>query len=439
MDNNFFKITVATLALTAGCVSSSRLEQRAASRNNPSTSITQAPAAAFATFDQAARAGQRLTVAYFGASLTWGANSTDHARTSYRARVSQMLEKRYPEARFTFIDGAIGGTGSNLGVFRLQRDCLAYKPDLVFLDFSANDDINEDGPEKLATYESLVRRIVIEGNCLVVPVIFPFQWNSTPGTADDMKGRIAHLKIAEAYGAPVGDAIAFVQSLVAKDASLVNRIWNIDGVHPGDYGYQLFADAAWQGFERGVNEQRVCHAPATMLNADTYMTWSRNRISQIKTLPQGWTPSLVSRTSAWYDAYMPRWLDDVVVAANTAKSKDADGKDVKTAVNVEPLVVKFKAAAVMLFGEETLKSGQIKVFIDGKHIPCPQGKDTVECFDLSSKRFGGNRHYNAQLATGLDPNIVHELKLVPVFAEGEAQELRLESICLAGGEAKLVE
>lgn len=231
-----------------------------------------AHATSFANFDRKALAGERLTVAYFGASLTWGANASDHARTSYRARMSQKLEARYPEAHFTFIDGAIGGTGSNLGVFRLSRDCLAYKPDLVFLDFTANDDIDSDEPETLATYESLVRRIVTKGNCPVVPVIFPFKWNSKPGTANDMKDRIAHLKIAEAYGAPIGDAVVYIQNMVAKDASIVEQIWNIDAVHPGDYGYQIFADAAWQGFEDGLKKQKVCHAPAAMLHADTYMS-----------------------------------------------------------------------------------------------------------------------------------------------------------------------
>jgi lysophospholipase L1-like esterase len=397
------------------------------------------PVSAFERFDAEARAGERLTVAFFGASLTWGANATDQSRTSYRARVAQKLETRYPEAHFTFIDGAIGGTGSNLGVFRLHRDCLQYEPDLVFLDFSANDDIYGDGPEKLATYESLVRRIVTEGDCQVIPVIFPFRWNSLPGTAGDMPGRMAHIRIAEAYGAPVGDAILHIQSLVAKDADLAERIWNIDAVHPGDYGYQLFADAAWQGFEAGIKNKMVCRAPEKMLHADTYMSWSRKRVSQLTTLPKGWAPGPVSRLSAWYDAYMPRWLDDVVIAANVVTIPDKDGKQVKTPVDVAPLVVKFRASTVMLYGEETVKSGQLKAFIDGEHVARVQGEERFDFFDLSSKRFGGNRQYAAVLATGLDPETVHELKLIPVFDDGEDQELRIESICLAGGDAVIVE
>jgi len=48
----------------------------------------------FESFDQRARAGQRLNVVFFGASLTWGANASDPLKTSYRANVANMLEAK---------------------------------------------------------------------------------------------------------------------------------------------------------------------------------------------------------------------------------------------------------------------------------------------------------------------------------------------------------
>ena len=82
-------------------------------------------------------------------------------KTSYRARVSQMLRERYPNAHFTFVDAAIGGTGSQLAAYRLQRDVLAYHPDMVFLDFTVNDDPGKvPTDDRLSSYESLVRRMV---------------------------------------------------------------------------------------------------------------------------------------------------------------------------------------------------------------------------------------------------------------------------------------
>ncbi len=143
----------------------------------------------FAEFDQQAKAGERLNVAFFGASLTWGANATDPQLTSYRAQLGKRLVEAYPKAHFTFWDGAIGGTGSQLGLFRLERDALRHQPDLVFVDFSANDTIGTATPETLASYEAIIRRIILEAKAPVVQVIFPFQWDVAKGNTGGMLRR----------------------------------------------------------------------------------------------------------------------------------------------------------------------------------------------------------------------------------------------------------
>src|SRR5258707_8493849 len=83
----------------------------------------------FADFDRRAKAGERLNVVFFGASLTWGANASDPLLYSYRACMARKLEELYPQAHFKFCDAAIGGTGSQLGVFRFDRDVFARQPD----------------------------------------------------------------------------------------------------------------------------------------------------------------------------------------------------------------------------------------------------------------------------------------------------------------------
>jgi len=80
------------------------------------------PSPSFANFDQRAKAGANLTVVFFGASLTWGANATDPRRRHTALILQTNWKSAYPKAHFTFWDSAIGGTGSQLGVFRLDRD-----------------------------------------------------------------------------------------------------------------------------------------------------------------------------------------------------------------------------------------------------------------------------------------------------------------------------
>jgi len=143
-------------------------------------SIVAKPSPSFSEVDQRAQAGESLTVAFLGGSLTWGAQATDPLKTSYRAIVSKDLQARYPEAHFTFVDAAIGGTGSQLAAYRLQRDVLAYEPDLVFLDFTVNDSASQvPTDDRLSSYESLIRRM-IQSQIPVVQVILAVKKDIIP-------------------------------------------------------------------------------------------------------------------------------------------------------------------------------------------------------------------------------------------------------------------
>jgi lysophospholipase L1-like esterase len=404
------------------------------------------PAAAaspsFTAFDARAQAGDRLTVVFYGASLTWGANATDQTYFSYRARVAARLTEKYPLARFTFRDAAIGGTGSQLGVFRLDRDVLAKKPDLVFVDFTANDDINSDDPETLASYESIIRRLVTEAQVPVVQVLFPFKWNIDRALLDKMKRRDAHTAISAAYGTGLGDAVLRVIETVEQGGATVDTLWNTDGVHPGNAGYDLFAAAAWDGYIQAVAAKKTCTAPERMLHAPTYMKQARVRLSSLGDLPAGWRRGVPNLVSAYFDMLMSRWLDDEVIATNRREEKDSAGKKTLVPQQVAPLEVKFRGEMVLLFGEGTPKSGRYRAFIDGKLVErqVPNAKEPLREFDAASiaAPSKGNAHHVAVIATGLDTATDHTLQIEPVFDPDKEQELRLESICVAGGDARAI-
>lgn len=392
----------------------------------------------FADFNKRAKAGERLNVVFFGASLTWGANASDPNNTSYRAQLARRMEELYPEARFKFFDSAIGGTGSQLGVFRFDRDVLRHKPHLVFLDFSANDDIGSADPETLASYESLVRRIVVDAKVPCVQVLFPFMWNIQAGKLDSFKRRDAHLAIAAAYNCPAGDAIALGQQRVKSGETTLEKLWPYDGVHPGDAGYTLFTDAAWNAFKSGVDNGTVCKAPDAMLHAPTYMKNARIKISSLTPLPEGWRASGPNPVAAFHDMLMTRWLDDESIASNRKSEVGADGKKQSVPQTVAPLKARFSGSMVFLFGEATTKSGKYRVTIDGQPVARQLGwGKTAPEFDPGdfSKKLNGNAHHAQVLATGLDPAKEHTLVIEPLFDANAENELRLESICVAGGEA----
>jgi hypothetical protein len=367
----------------------------------------------FAEIDRRARAGERLNVVFFGCSLTWGANASDPQLTSYRARVAERFEESYPEAHFKFWDAAIGGTSSHLGVFRFERDVLSRKPDLVFLDFTLNDNHHGTDEETLGAYESLVRRTITEANCPAVLAFFPGA--AEVREADKVLPRDeAHRAIGVAYGCGIGDAVALMRSRGQEHPDLIAQWWSnpADQTHPGDRGYAQYAEAAWEGYLQSVQEGRVCRAPEHMLHTDAFMHWRRMRLSGLGTRPAGWNLGRPNRISAWYDSLMSRWLDDEMIAANEGR-------------NPEPWEIEVNGTFALLYGEMTPRSGQLQVLIDGK----PSDLRNKGIFDLSSKAAGGNVKLSMPIARGLRSG-KHRLTLKPLLKKGE--ELRIESVCVAG-------
>lgn len=75
--------------------------------------------------------GASVRIAYFGGSIT--------GQEGWRVQSLELFRRLYPESEFEEINAAIGGTGSQLGVYRLGHDVLAHKPDLLFVEFATND------------------------------------------------------------------------------------------------------------------------------------------------------------------------------------------------------------------------------------------------------------------------------------------------------------
>lgn len=389
--------SLSPLLVTAALAGSALLTTHAAGDTAPS----------FGTLAEKLAKGGNISVVFLGGSLTWGAQSTNPQKTSYRALVSRKLEETYPQARFQFHDAAIGGTGSQLASFRLERDVLAYKPDLLFLDFTINDDpYPEPRPARLAAYESLVRRLTGAGTPVVM-VLLPAKKDVLPNPPErplDPK----HKEIAAAYGLPVADAVSLAKARVAAGQVTPDQLWDLpkDVTHPGDAGYALYADAAWEALQNALTAKQPTKLPAKMIHPDTYMTVNRFVLPSLATLPEGWTKGKPNRNAVAYDFVCSRWMDDLVIAAPGA----------------QPLRFLVQGSDLLLFGEQTQTSGEYTVKIDGQEI----GKYPALCKD-------GNMRLVQILAERLDPAKEHLVEIIPDLQDG--QELRIESLCVAGAPA----
>ncbi|MVM33174.1 SGNH/GDSL hydrolase family protein [Spirosoma sp. HMF4905] len=102
-------------------------------------------------FFQKIKEGREINVAYIGGSIT-------EADEGWRSLTFNWLRINYPHNSFNEINATIGGTGSNLGVFRIDHDVLIRKPDLVFVEFAVND--SGRSPHQITqSMEGIVRKI----------------------------------------------------------------------------------------------------------------------------------------------------------------------------------------------------------------------------------------------------------------------------------------
>lgn len=372
-------------------------------------------------FHQKAQHGEPLTVAFLGGSLTWGANASDPNTTSFRGRMMEWLRKTYPKTPFTFVDAAIGGTGSQLAMFRLERDVLAHKPDLVFLDFTINDNAKKKDEESLASYESLIRRL-LQHDTMVMPVLTMVKAQSDPTETELPPRHQAHLQLAEAYQLPAANIIPYVRSRVSAGATS-DELWPFEVTHPDDSGYQLYFEALRNRFLEATKEEKTSIIPETTVFPNLYPKVTRTRLASLS-LPKGWKVAPTYRTSLWYDGLSSRWMDEVAVASSKEPSA--------------PLEIEFEGSMVGLFGERNGYSPDIRVWIDGKPIAPKNRKDADNLWSINTNRISpakegtGNLFLWLPLAKDLEDG-KHTLRIEPVWdGAHENAELRIESVCSSG-------
>ena len=371
-------------------------------------------------FHERALAREPLNVVFFGGSLTWGANASDPQITSYRGLMTQFLREKYPSTAITFYDAAIGGTGSQLGMFRLDRDVLARKPDLVFLDFTVNDWAEGTDQQTLGSYERILREL-LANRAMVMPVFMMFRGHAEKPDAPLPARHQAHLKLAEAYSLPSANTVPYVLDKIRAGAD-IKTLWPFDTAHPDDPGYRLFFECVRDRYEQAIKVDAPATVPEKTVFEDLYPKRTRLTLADGH-LPGGWTREKTRRTSLWFDGLSSRWMGDVA-CANAANKPQA-------------LEVGFAGSMVGFFGEHDGLTPPVKVWIDGKPIPDPGAKEKNLVWKLDTSRFAprkkgsGNLFMWQAVANDL-PDGKHTLRIEPVWEGKEKGELRIESICSAG-------
>ena len=175
--------------------------------------------------------GQSVTLGYLGGSITQGSLSST-PDTCYAAMTTKWWREQYPNTKFTYVNGGIGGTTSQFGVARVDSDILAYEPDFVVIEFSVNDDNNLFFRE---TYEGLVRKVFTSPTAPAVLLVHNIFYEDGRNAQDQ------HETIGRYYDIPCVSMKTSVYQAIAHGKIAVRDV-TPDDLHPNDAGHALLAN-----------------------------------------------------------------------------------------------------------------------------------------------------------------------------------------------------
>jgi lysophospholipase L1-like esterase len=209
-----------------------------------------------------------LRVVYLGGSITQA--------PGYRIKSANWLRSRYPEKILETFNAGVGGTGSDLGAFRLSDDVLSHHPDLVFIEFAVNDQ-STDTSKVLSAMDGIIQQILAADPttsiCLLYTVseqmLADYKLGQLPASVRTMERVAKHYQLPSINFAPEVLALQKTGKLVFRrtgEDHLGKIIFTADGTHPLDAGHELYAqqlEKAWVGLEQMKPDFKRSKKPMT--------------------------------------------------------------------------------------------------------------------------------------------------------------------------------
>lgn len=184
--------------------------------------------------------GEDVTLGFIGGSITQGAGAVPIHEKCYPRIFADEFGKKYSKGgEVKLIKAGVGGTPSELGMIRFERDVLRdgeEKPDLIVIEFAVNDEGDET---KGICYESLVRKaLALPWNPAVVLLfaVFSYDWN--------LQDRLS--PVGKRYDLPmvsVLDAVSPQFPLMPEEGRVMTKNqFFYDIYHPSNNGHIVMSD-----------------------------------------------------------------------------------------------------------------------------------------------------------------------------------------------------
>lgn len=206
-----------------------------------------------------ARRGEDVNIAFIGGSITQGAGAVPINKECYAYKTYEgfcKLVGKSTEENVHYIKAGVGGTPSEFGMLRYERDVLnegTIEADVVVVEFAVNDEGDETKGE---CYDSLVRKILNSDNkpaVILLFAVFASDWNlqerlSPVGVAYDLPMVSTRDTVVEQFYKKPGEG-----RVVSKNQFFY------DVFHPTSIGHTIMADGIIRLLEE-VDKQDMAEA-----------------------------------------------------------------------------------------------------------------------------------------------------------------------------------
>lgn len=201
--------------------------------------------------------GEEITVAFIGGSITQGAGATPINYECYPYKTFKEINEKYSlKHNVKFVKAGVGGTPSELGIVRFEKDVLnnpasGKEPDLVVIEFAVNDAGDETNGE---CYEGLVRRCLNLSSEPAVILIFSV-------FADDYNLQDRLIPIGKHYDLPMvslKNAVTEQFYLTKATGKIISKNqYFYDTYHPTNLGHTVMKDCLMKLIENACADMET--------------------------------------------------------------------------------------------------------------------------------------------------------------------------------------
>ncbi len=307
-----------------------------------------------------AKRGEDVTIAFIGGSITQGAGAIPISTKSYAYQTYEKFKALYGcGENVHLIKAGVGGTPSELGMIRFDRDVLrdgAVSPDLVVIEFAVNDEGDET---KGRCFECLVRKALSLSEDTAVVLMFAVFVDGF-----NLQERLG--PVGERYMLPMVSAKNAVDPQFylksGEGRVLTKSQYFYDMFHPTNLGHMIMADGLMELF-RTIDEAE----------ADAPMDWQQvtpvfgTDFTNVKLLDKKSHTEKTISLSVGSFCETDTELQGVEMDANPGQTPEFP-YNWQHVSGAEPFRMQINCKALLLVGKDTgaIDCATISVHVDGE-------------------------------------------------------------------------